>query len=394
MSWVLGIDASNIRGGGGVTHLSELLRAAEPREFGCERVVVWAGTKTLDALDERPWLRGRTEPLLNRGLMHRAYWQRFLLRRRLREERCSLLFVPGGSDASGYAPLVTMAQNLIPFDPETMALYGVSPTRLKFELLRRTQGRTFRRAAGVIHLTEFARRQIIQSTKSPSERTTVVPHGISERFFIPPRPPRAFDAFTPSAPCRLLYVSIAERYKHHVEVVKAAGELRAAGAPIILDLVDPPGPASENIERVVRETDPTGSFIHRHGTVPYERLHEMYRTADIALFASSCETFGQILTESMASGLPIACSNRSALPELLDEAGIYFDPERPHSIAAAVDRLMRSPDLRATLANAAFARAAFLSWPRCARETFAYFAEVARSHASARPRTVNQSAHV
>jgi hypothetical protein len=44
---ILGINASNIRSGGGVTHLVELLRAAEPEMYGFNKVIVWSGKKTL-----------------------------------------------------------------------------------------------------------------------------------------------------------------------------------------------------------------------------------------------------------------------------------------------------------------------------------------------------------
>lgn len=43
----LGIDASNIRTGGGVTHLIELLRAAKPQEHGFDEVIVWGGSTYL-----------------------------------------------------------------------------------------------------------------------------------------------------------------------------------------------------------------------------------------------------------------------------------------------------------------------------------------------------------
>ena len=53
----IGVDATNIRIGGGVTHLIELLHAAQPAEHGIERIVVWGGTPTLAALEDRPWLK-------------------------------------------------------------------------------------------------------------------------------------------------------------------------------------------------------------------------------------------------------------------------------------------------------------------------------------------------
>ncbi|EMN94794.1 hypothetical protein LEP1GSC110_4505 [Leptospira interrogans serovar Medanensis str. UT053] len=57
---ILGIDASNIYSGGGVAHLAELLRAANPPHFGFERVIVWGGEKILDKLENRNWLKEKS----------------------------------------------------------------------------------------------------------------------------------------------------------------------------------------------------------------------------------------------------------------------------------------------------------------------------------------------
>ena len=62
----LGIDASNLREGGGITHLSELLRAATPAQHGIDRVVVWAGRNAIRRMPTKPWLECFHEPLLDR----------------------------------------------------------------------------------------------------------------------------------------------------------------------------------------------------------------------------------------------------------------------------------------------------------------------------------------
>ena len=59
---VVGIDASNLRNGGGLTHLIELLAAAEPKSHQIERIVVWACEKTLSTLAERTWLQKEALP--------------------------------------------------------------------------------------------------------------------------------------------------------------------------------------------------------------------------------------------------------------------------------------------------------------------------------------------
>lgn len=54
---ILGIDASNIYSGGGVAHLVEVLRAADPTYYGFEKVIVWGGEKILNKLENRNWLK-------------------------------------------------------------------------------------------------------------------------------------------------------------------------------------------------------------------------------------------------------------------------------------------------------------------------------------------------
>jgi glycosyltransferase involved in cell wall biosynthesis len=84
-----------------------------------------------------------------------------------------------------------------------------------------------------------------------------------------------------------------------------------------------------------------------------------------------------ILLESMAAGLPIACSNMGPMPEMLGEAGVYFNPEQPDRIALAIRQLIDSRQLRADLAELAFQQAQLYSWQRCAAETFNFLAQVA-----------------
>jgi glycosyltransferase involved in cell wall biosynthesis len=380
---LLGIDASNIREGGGVTHLIELLRAVDPSKYGFERVIVWGGLATLSKIEERQWLTKVHEPLLEK-LPSRIFWQRFKLKEIAAHAGCDLLFVPGGSDASNFKPMVTMSQNLLPFEWQELRRYGWSVMTPKLLLLRMTQSRTFLNAAGVIFLTKYAQGRVLKVIGDLPGGAIVIPHGIDTRFFMPPRPQRQFDEFNHQQPCRVMYVSIIDVYKHQWHVAKAVANLRAEGIPIMLDLIGPPGSAIERLENTLRELDPDSTFINYRGAVPYQKLHESYISADIGLFASSCETFGQILTEAMGAGLPIACSKLSAMPELLGESGVYFDPEQPNEIADAIRQLVQSAELRAKLAQSAYQKAQLYSWDCCARETFEFLSQIARNNYSSK----------
>ena len=87
-----------------------------------------------------------------------------------------------------------------------------------------------------------------------------------------------------------------------------------------------------------------------------------------------------ILLEMMISGLPIACSNKGPMPEVLGKAGIYFSPEKPEDIIHALRKLIESPLLRMELAQASYERALVYSWQRCADETFRFIAAIKQQH--------------
>lgn len=375
---IIGLDASNIREGGGVTHLTELLAAAEPNTHGFERVVVWSGAKTLAKIADRDWLIKIHDPLLDRGLVFRTLWQRFRLKRLAEQAGCEVLFVPGGSDSCGFKPQITMSRNLLPFEGAELRRVGWSMSVFRLLLLRLTQSRTFRKADGVIFLTRYARDVVLRATGPLPGQIAAIMHGIDPRFACPPRPQRKREEFDKSAPCRILYVSKVSAYKHQWHVAEAVARLRGAGFHVTLDLIGPPGSGSPRLNATIMRLDPSGSFIRYHGAVPYEELHRYYANAEIGVFASSCEAFGQILTESMSAGLPIACSNRSAMPEILGDAGVYFDPENPADIAGSIRRLIESPELRLNKAALAYERSRQLSWKRCADETFGFISSAAK----------------
>lgn len=380
------IDGSNLRSGGGVTHLVELLRHADPAAHGFEQVFVWAPADTLDRLPERPWLIRRTEPVLEQHYLRRALWQRNQLGERARADGCDLLFVPGGSFATGFRPVVTMSRNMLPFERPELLRYGLSTLTLKFMMLRLTQTRSFRRADGTIFLTRYAHDAVLALTGPLHGRTATIPHGVDDRFFNAPRPARALADCRAADPLRLVYVSIVDVYKHQSKVAEAVAGLRAQGLPLRLDLIGPAYPPSlRELQRTLQRVDPRGEAVRYLGPVPHGELHAAYAAADVGVFASSCENMPNILLEGMAAGLPLACSKRGPMPEVLGEAGVYFDPEDATSIAEAIGRLAASPALRQSLAQAAWKRARQFSWRRCADESFAFLAEVARDKAVVAP---------
>jgi glycosyltransferase involved in cell wall biosynthesis len=355
-----------------------LLRAADPLSSGFSQVIVWIGQATLRWIEDRPWLGKSHQPLLDKSLPHRTFWQLFRLSMLAREAKCNVLFVPGGSYDGNFQPTVTMSRNLLPFEWQELRRYGVSLTALKMVILRWTQSRSFRRAQGLIFLTRYAQDVVTRAVKRIPGETKVVPHGIDARFFRPPHEQLSIDRYSVYRPFHILYVSIVEVYKHQWLVAEAVASIRRSGFPVRLDLIGPAYPAAlKRLRKTLDRIDPSGEYVRYIGAVPHSELHARYVEADMCVFASSCENMPNILLEGMASGLPIACSNRGPMPEMLGDGGVYFDPENPRDIARALRELIDSPELRTEKAWASFERAKTYSWARCARETLGFLAEIA-----------------
>ena len=154
--------------------------------------------------------------------------------------------------------------------------------------------------------------------------------------------------------------------------------LRTAGSPIQIKFVGSAwGHYGQEFLKTLRQLDPLEEFLIWSGEIPFSDLHNEYQNADAFVFASSCENLSNILIEAMSAGLPIACSNRGPMPEVLGSAGVYFDPLQPQDIAIAMRTLMQDADLRTGLATQAKALSQEYSWQQCAKDTFEFIAAVA-----------------
>lgn len=118
----LAIDASNIRKGGGVTHLQEVLNAADFTKYGFSKIVLWAPQSTLDRVGVINGLESKTHPLIEKGGWSAYRFRKFVLDQLIGSD-AKLLCDPGGTCISSFRPYVTMFRNFLPFGKEERDRY-------------------------------------------------------------------------------------------------------------------------------------------------------------------------------------------------------------------------------------------------------------------------------
>ncbi len=103
------------------------------------------------------------------------------------------------------------------------------------------------------------------------------------------------------------------------------------------------------------------------GRVDDAQLRALYESAACFVFPSCYEGFGLPAVEAMACGCPVAAARAGSLPEICDDAAVYFDPNDPADIAEIVTRLVDAPALGAELRRKGQRRAGRFTWNAAAQ---------------------------
>lgn len=371
----LGIDMHNVRNGGGVSYVSNILRMFDPEKHGFSRVCVFGSEEVLSHLPDGPNIEKHPQAILSRNLLFRLFFVFFLLGGELRRTGCSLLYSPGGLYFGRIRPFATISRNMMPFEPEHWGMYPTfSFDRLRLHLMRRVHTMTFRRADGMVFLTTIAERIVGAAMGVARGRTAVIAHGVNRKLFhrgddSPPLP----ASLDPKGPIRLVYPSRLEPYKHQVQVIEAVKALRGEFPQLTIDLCGPANPDYKVIVDAALEASGLGSDVIRyHGELPLAALPPLYGQSHLLVFASSCENLPNTLIEALCFGIPIVSSRRPPMPEVAQDACLYFDPADSRSIVQAIRAALMDWPAALERVRIGQALADRYSWETCAEQTFGF----------------------
>lgn len=186
----------------------------------------------------------------------------------------------------------------------------------------------------------------------------IVGRGVDTTLFSPMRRDSALRSSwgLEEAGLAVLYVGRLAPEKN-LAVVENAYKQLAARVPGTRMIWVGDGPSRERLQRA----HPDHHFaLARYGI----DLATHYASADLFLFASLTETYGNVTVEAMASGLPVVAFDSAAASLLIrpDETGALIAPDDQASFNQAALRLAQDPDLRRRLGEAARRRVQPLAW--------------------------------
>jgi glycosyltransferase involved in cell wall biosynthesis len=140
-------------------------------------------------------------------------------------------------------------------------------------------------------------------------------------------------------------------HKNHVRLLEAVAFLRdRRGVDIQVVCSGVQNAHYAEIARVARRLGLVDR-VRFVGFVEPMQIQVLYRLAQFLVFPSLFEGWGLPIVEAFSVGLPVACSNVTSLPALVEDAALQFDPRDVEAIAGAIDRLWVEDELRETLAT-------------------------------------------
>lgn len=225
-----------------------------------------------------------------------------------------------------------------------------------------------KRADHVICISESTRRDAIEILGLPIDKTSVIHLGYT---LMASNKAIANEPKSPPKEAFLLYVGSRGGYKNFSHLLTAFGaspKLRTNFKLICFG-----GGAFQPNE--LQEIDALGLNFNQVAQVGGSdaALEKYYRAATAFVYPSLYEGFGFPPLEAMSYDCPVICSNAGSIPEVVGDAGEYFDPEDLESLCKAIENVVGSDSRRQFLIAKGRSRLTYFSWDRCAADTLAVY---------------------
>jgi glycosyltransferase involved in cell wall biosynthesis len=105
-------------------------------------------------------------------------------------------------------------------------------------------------------------------------------------------------------------------------------------------------------------------------------LANLYQFADTFVYPSLYEGFGIPPLEAMYYGCPVLASNTSSIPEVVGEAGHYFNPNSFDDLVRKLEQILSDSSLKRKLVEKGYEQESKFSWGKCAEETHSFYLSV------------------
>lgn len=230
-----------------------------------------------------------------------------------------------------------------------------------------------RKASRVIAVSQSTRNDLLELAPSLEPRVTVIYEGVDERFFQAEDLPEIQAQYGIRSPY-ILYLGAADFHKNLPRLLRVFKRL-SRNIPHTLVLA---GKLTERYRTIVELAHDLGiqKLTCFTGFIKDGDLPALYKGADLFVLPSLYEGFGLVLLEAMAAGTPVAASNVSSIPEIVDDCALLFSPYDEEEMQDVIHQIITNSSLSNQLVMKGKNRARSFSWRKMTEKTLRVYETV------------------
>ena len=297
------------------------------------------------------------------GLTRRLYWGKL---------KPDVLFSP-----SHYGPLFSPIPHVISIMDLGFLRWPEQFTKKDFYQLKYWTKWSVKRAKKIIAISEFTKRDIIKTYRIDPDRVIVAYPGYKKT----PNPkfqiPNSYQA--PNSKFQKLLGKVKKKYEIKGKYILYLGTLKPSKnieglleafklliPPLKLVIAGKKGWLYQQIFEKVRQLGLKNRVLFP-GFIPDEEVPILIEGAEVFVMPSFWEGFGIPVLEAMDAGVPVVCSDRGALPEIVGDAALLTNPDKPTKIAKAIEKVLFDVSVRDKLVKSGKERVKSFSWEKCSK---------------------------
>ena len=360
---ILHIDASRLKSGGGVLHLTKLLEHEKYSNF--EKIIVHTYENSEFKKFNNDRIAIKSHPYINKNIFYQIYWQRYILPQHISNNE--LLFTIDSTSFCRHKKNIVLNQDIIGFQEGSYSFFSFKNKVLSY-LKYHVAKNAMKKSMANIFTTKYAVDQVVKRI-GPISNPNVIPHGIDSEYL---KRKTNYDISQNSL--KIVYVSSILDYKNHKYLLSAINNLPTEKKVSTYFIGE--GDPSLIKKLKAQSENNKGNKFYFLGFLDRDKVYSLTKNCDIAVFLSSVECFGITLLEYMRIGMPIICSNESSMFETIENGGLLVNPRDEASITEAIKDFELNQNKRLSFGEKAYNVSLKYSWESTAEKTYALLNQI------------------
>lgn len=225
------------------------------------------------------------------------------------------------------------------------------------------------RSKKIITPSKYCKGEIAKELSVNSDKVEVIYEGVNSSFG--PLRERAESEYK-----YILYVGLLKPHKNLIRLIRAFSRIKQKYPNLKLLIIGKPdGNYVPEIIKEITQNDLVSEVLLMD-EVSEKELIKYYQNAKVFVLPSLQEGFGLTILEALACGTPVAASQITSIPEVLGDAGLYFNPNDVQDIARNIELLLGDKSLKNELIQKGYKQAQKFKWGETAQKTLDIYKQV------------------